>query len=603
MRSVHFAVVLATALAPSIAPSIALAHPIVPDGRANEWLARDAPAPDSAFIVRDREEPGEFVWRDSTGDARGAIDVTQLRVHGNPDGIGVFVRFAAPPPACAMVQLAIDLDRAPSSGAVTFDRDTSTQIRADSRPEFIVVATGSGGVVRDPAGRSVATFGASVGVDGLELFVPWMALGRAGWPTGVRFTTAAYCASDGANPDVVSSDALSSRVVDAMTDYGGPSAGTRHTRDEISDGTLDKVFSLHFVTSGTIPTALALQRVAPMVDRVRGGAWFELTNRTGEALSLDGYAFGDEGVAGGPDALFAIPSGITVMPGASITIAEDGAAYRAVYGRAATVELGATDPATPDAIALSTRGRGTFSIDPAGDELVVFDAERTLLDAFTFNASSFGGTAPYPALARNVALTRNPTGLDTDDGRLDFYPAGAPCAIDDHCEDRQCSFCDRGLCSDRPDGLRCATGLCSGQCSVGRCEREPSCDPDSGDAYPATDATDATDADDVADARDASATMDSGRDDSGSATDAARDASGVTDSSDGSVRDGMDLDAIDGSRDATTSDIAADAGARPPSVGCACRSAARTDAPTKPASILWSIVVIAALRRRRARFY
>lgn len=583
-------------------PSIAHAHPIVPDGRANEWLARDAPASDSAFIARDREEPGEFVWRDSSGDARGPVDVTQLRVHGNPDGIGVLVRFASAPPPCAMVQIAVDLDRTTASGALTFDRDTSTQIRADSRPEFIVVATGSGGIVRDPTGRSVATFGAGVGADGLEMFVPWTALGRASWPTGVRFSAVAYCASDGVTPDVVSGDALASRVVDALTDYGGPSTSARHTRDEISDGTLDKVFAMHFVTSGTIPTSITLQRVAPMIDRARGGAWFELTNRTSEPLSLDGYAFGDEGIAGGPDALFALPTGTTLAPGASITVAEDGAAYRSVFGRGANVELISTDPATPDAVALSTRGRGAFSIDSAGDELVVFDAERTLLDVFTFNASSFGGTAPYPSLGRNVALTRNPTGLDTDDGRLDFYPAGAPCATDLHCDDTQCSFCDRGLCSDRPDGLRCTSGLCAGQCSVGRCEREPSCDPDSGDAFPATDATDAaggvdSEADDAADVRDASATTDSARDDRGqdsSTPDTGSDSAAITDTID--ARDATEIDA----GDAATSDVASDGGTRPPSVGCTCRAAAWPRGARAP-WVVGSMLIAALVTRRGAR--
>jgi MYXO-CTERM domain-containing protein len=575
-------------------PTVAWAHPIVPNGLADEWLPRDAPATDSAFILRDREEPGELVWRDAAGDARGAVDVTQLRVHGNPDGIGLFVRFTAAPPACAMIQVAIDLDRASSSGALSFDRDTSTRIRADSRAEFIAVATASGGTVRDPSGRSVGTFGAAVGADGLEMFIPWTALGRASWPVGVRLSAAAFCASDGAQPDPVTSDALASRVHDALTDYGGPSTSVRHTRDEVSDGVIDKVFALYFVTSGTIPTALTIQRVAPMVDRARGGAWFELANRTSEALSLDGYAIGDEGIAGGPDGLFALPSGITVMPGASITVAEDGAAYRAVFGRAANVELGSTDPSTPDAVALTTRGRGAFSIDLAGDEVVLFDAERTLLDAFTFNGSSFGGTTPYPALSRNVALTRNPSGLDTDDCRIDFFAAGAPCATEAHCDDRQCSYCDRGLCADRADGLRCTAGTCPGQCSVGRCE--PMCRSDAGDSSASSDAEGTADA-----------TGDGGtaaRDDAGDAGDVA-----VTDVMDDMRRTDvtdvvttMDVTALqdvtDARRDALATDVDG-ALVSPPRTGCACRSAATGGSTGPVAAALAVLAAVSALRIRR----
>jgi hypothetical protein len=585
------------------------AHAIVPDGVATEWLTREAASADSALIVRDRDEPGELVWRDRAGDARGPDDVTQLRAHGNPDGIGFILRFAAAPSPCAQLQIAVDLDRAPSSGARTFSADSATNLRVDARPELILVATAAGGVALDPSGAVRARFGAGAGADGLELFVPWSALGLATWPAGMRITPALFCAPDRVTP-VAPMDRLSSAVIDALSDYGGPSPLARSTRDEVTDGAIDHVFALSFGTSGSIIQPLSVQRLAPLADPARGGPWIELRNRSAERVSLDGYALGDEAVPGGPDGLVALPPGLSLASGDTVVIAQDGAAYRRVYGAGADVELGATDPATPDALPLPSRGTGSLSWAATGDEVALFDAERTLLDVVTYNAGAYPGVRSHMGLASNAAITRSPLGLDTDDCQLDFYFAGAVCGRTEECPDTQCAQCESRVCAERPDGLDCAfAGCVAGRCFAGACvERADAGGCSVMDAsVPADASAEAGERDGSADVMDALATIDgeappndARAHDSAQVTDASReDRAQVTDASRedrAQVTDASreDIDAT--LADATPPDAGGTVGRGP---SCGCRAPGAGAASARASAILLAIAWLSARRARR----
>lgn len=589
----------------------ARAHAIVPDGVSNEWVSREPAAVDSARIVHDRDEPAEYVWRDRVGDARGADDLTQMRVHGNPDGLGFFFRFNAAPSACAQVQLAMDFDRASLSGAPTFSSDPNSRLRDDARAELVLVATAAGGVVRNSAGAEIARFGAGVGVDGLELFVPWTAMGMARWPTGLRVTPALFCAPDRVTP-AAPSDGLASAVIDALTDYGGPSMSTRTTRDEVSDGVIHHAFSLHFGISGSIRDGVHIRRLAPTATLARGGAWVELANNCDEALSLDRFAFGDEPIPGGPDGLVALPSGLSLAPGARLVIAQDGARYRSVFGVGADVELAGTDPSTPDATPLPTRGLGAISFDPSGDELAVFDEERTLLDVVNYNAGVYPMIRAYVPLAANTVISRSATGLDIDDNALDFYAAGAVCGAATDCPDSQCNTCGDRVCVERPDGLSCTIDGCPvGRCFVGVCTARPDAGMCVSDA--AVDAgQDSSDASIV----DATAGEDSASDADAARTDIAVDASTVMDAvamdsapSDAAADVFSSDRATDDARDATTASsdgattmdgaVTDDRGATPRS-GCSCRAA-----PTRENTARYPVVIAlgcAVFSRRRSRW-
>lgn len=451
----------------------ARAHDIIPDGLATEWLTREPAAIDSAIVVRDREEPGELVWRDRAGDARSDDDVTQMRVHGNPMGFGVLLRFAAAPSACAQVQIAVDLDRAPRVGAPTFSNDPATRLREDARAEWILVATAAGGVLRDATGAARGSFAAAVGADGLELFVPWASLGLARWPVAMRLTTALFCAPDRVHP-VAPSDGLPSAAIDVLTDYGGPASMPRATRDELSDGVIDHALTTRHGISGTIVVPLSVQRLAPLASREPGRAWIELVNRSDERLSLDGFAVGNEPMPGGAGALFELPRGRSLDRGATLIVALSGAAYRRFYGLEADVELFDTDPATPDATPLRARATGSLAFDPRGDEVAVFDEERTLVDVVPFNDGAYPGVRAFAPLTDELAITRNASGLDTDDCAVDFFGAGAVCGRTADCPDPQCNECDQRVCGERPDGLTCSIDRCPiGRCVAGACRARP----------------------------------------------------------------------------------------------------------------------------------
>jgi hypothetical protein len=582
------------------APGTVTAHAIVPDGVANEWVTREPASADSARIVRDRDEPAELVWRDRVGDARGGDDVTQLRAHGNPDGVGFLLRFSGAASPCAQLQIAIDLDRTPGAGAHTFSSEPNTRLRDDARAELFLIATRTGGVVRDGAGVERARFGAGVGADGLELFVPWSAMGLAGWPRGLRMTPVLFCAPDGVTP-VAPSDGVTSAAIDALTDYGAPSATVRATRDEVSDGVVNHAFAMHFGVSGAIREGMHIQRVALLASAARGGPWVELVNRSDERISLDRFAIGDEAIPGGGDGLSQLPAGLSVDAGGRVVIALDGAAYRSAFAVGADVELEGTDPMTPDATPLPARGTGSVRFDRAGDELALFDDERTLVDVLTYNGGDYPTIRAYPGLVEDTVITRSPTGLDIDDCALDFYALGAVCGTSADCPDTQCSDCRDRVCAERADGLACSIGGCAtGRCFAGACTLRADagvCASDAGEdardsgamaadvASPdvATDATVGDSAvDDVVDAR-ADAVADSAE---ATALDAARN-DGAMDARPDDAAASMDAAMVD------------DHGATPAPT-CACRAPAR-GASDGRWPLVACVALAAILRRKRAR--
>ncbi len=446
------------------------AHPIVPDGNAMEWLVRSSPSIDQGLVVRDREEPGEWVWTDRRGDARGVApdDLTEVRVHANLDGLGFMLRFAAPPSACLQAQIALDVDRVMGSGAAGFINAPNTLLSGQAGAEAIVVATARGASVHRVNMAPIAQ-GAGVGPDGLEIFVPWSSLGLAGVATGMRATLAIFCAPNGVQPQAPM-DGTVSEAVDTVTDYGGFSPVIRSTLDEVQDRTQDHFVDWYFGANGGLVAPLGVQRVAPSVALNRGAAWFDLRVFARENVSLNGFAFGNEATPGGPDGLVQLPDGLTLRPGESVTVAMDGARFLSAYTTHATVDVSATDPMALAAIALPTRARGSVVFDRLSDEVVVVDARRTVTDVVTYGAGNFAGVLPIPRIAEDTVFTRIPGGYDIDDGRLDFVLNGTVCGVGFACAERECSSCTQRVCLEQPDGRRCTqlAGLC-GTCFIGAC--------------------------------------------------------------------------------------------------------------------------------------
>jgi len=281
-------------------------------------------------------------------------------------------------------------------------------------------------------------------------------------------------------------------------------------------------------------------------------------------------------------------------------IAYDGAAYRSTFGVGADVELAATDPATPDAVALPSRGRGAIDFDPAVDEIAVFDEERTLLDVVNYNGGVYPMIRAYPSLAANTVISRSATGLDIDDNALDFFNAGSVCGAPTDCPDSQCNACADRVCVERPDGLSCSIDRCPiGRCFVGVCTARPdagACTSDAStdgasDAGPlgdgAQDGSDATlfdaGASDASSA-DAEPTADVIGDVIGdvredTAADRAMDASLPKDTRSMDVGDADGAGSLDGS--------VSDDRARAPSAGCSCRAA------TTARITAWHLVAVA----------
>ena len=99
------------------------AHSIVVDGASGDWWGTLPASANIGRIVRNAAGQGEYVWHDAAGDERTDLaspdsqaDITQVRVTGDTNGLGIFIGTTAAPSTNIQVQIAIDTDRVAESG-------------------------------------------------------------------------------------------------------------------------------------------------------------------------------------------------------------------------------------------------------------------------------------------------------------------------------------------------------------------------------------------------------------------------------------------------------------------------------------------------------
>ncbi len=512
MRSGTFLAAAGALCAAVLAGGAARAHPVTVDGSAAEWSSRVPNADNLGLVARNASSEGEYVWLDNNADTRTDLaspendaNITRVQYTGTSAGLAVLVRLnsATPSGAPVQVQLAIDTDRASGSGQNFLAGFADTQVDPNARWEYLVQTQfGSGGTARvlNTSFASVATVSAVRGADGVEMFIPWTALGLSAPPTTpLRFTVATF-RSQSSDDTVDIGGSGVSNALDAVSDYGLPRASAHpNTFTEVTDQVINYYADVYFGTSGEVYAPLMVTRFVAdaAASTVGGNEWVAVRNMTPGALSLGAFRIGDEETVAGTEGMYAFPA-TTLAAGATFIIAASGSHYAARYGRPADAEFATTaGDTTPDMTRSTAWGTGTFGLANAGDEILVLDPSNTIVDVATFGTGTYAGVTAAAQITVTARVYRRLLTLpDRDDNSVDFGDGGTTCATDTECTGG-CFRCDLNACAPRaagtacPDGNACngaetcdAAGVCAAgtplTCNDGNPCTTDSCDPASG---------------------------------------------------------------------------------------------------------------------------
>jgi hypothetical protein len=418
------------------------AHPVTVDGSATDWWSRGAIADNLGIIARDATGGGEYIWRDAAGDARTDIaspeteaDITRFQVTADTTSLYFLVRTVSAPSTAIQVQIAIDLDRTAGSGQVWFAGFSDTQVNNSARWEYLVrtrFASGGTAEVLDAALNPVTVVSAARGADGIEIAVPWSALGLSATPSApLRFTVASFRtdASD------MTLDILgTSNALDVVTDYGDPRTSSYpNTWSEVSDGIIDYYVDVYFNAQGEVYSPLLIQAFVSNSPGGSAGEWISIRNVSPMTQNLGACKLGDEETpdATGPEGMYTFPAGATLAPGGTYVVAQFGSNYFSKFGRNPDAEFDSTTSA-PDMVKFLAWATGAWGLANAGDEILLLDPSNTAIDIVTYGSSTYlspGLNHHAAAPAADEVHTRSAAGGDTDDCEADF--AGIALSIDD----------------------------------------------------------------------------------------------------------------------------------------------------------------------------
>jgi hypothetical protein len=419
-----------------LAPSAA-AHSIVVDGDPSEWFGVPTSTPDLARVQRDVGRRGEWLWRDAAGDVRAggpaALDLVELRLTADLTALSVLARLGAGVAVggegAPQLQLALDLDRFPGSGAGDFVAGAATQLASDAYWERLVrTRFGSGGAPAvhepsgawSPAGSAVCT---PLGV--VELRVPWSALGLPGPPEGpVRVSAALFVGRADDSVAVIQAPGVS-QAADVVTHYGDPGR-TDSTGTEVADGVLDHACDVWFDGDGDVIAPLTVSELY-FADGTNSH-WIEVYCAARAPVALQRFRLGDAEWpdSGGNEAMAQFPA-VVLAPGQDFVVARRGATYLSDRGVRADAECIASDAGTPDMLPdPAWSPQVAFLFPGGGDECLLVEVGGTVVDVAVFGVGQWPGVTGAGTVASLHSLERAAPDDDRDDCALDFTDQGTP---------------------------------------------------------------------------------------------------------------------------------------------------------------------------------
>jgi hypothetical protein len=447
-----------TALSPS-----ARAATVTVDGNPADWSTPAGSWTNLGQVIRTASYAGEYVWYDAAGDQRADFanslneDLVELRVTGDDTFVYFLVGLAdiqmpfgdgAP-----QVQIAVDLDRIPSSGQVDLGGFCDTLVSPNAAWEHLVQTRfgSAAGPYTTPMVYDVSWVGSPTGVaviddalETIEIGIPWAALGLTGPPATPLRLTVAVARSNTSDECWDIGGVGVPDVMDALTTYGDPAlaqqAATATWPDELSntDPVVDYHFDVWFVPSalastnpvyplGEVYSPLLISELlydTPGTDSAE--EWVELSNVTGAALDVTAYKITDAATPGSSsEGAQSLPSG-TLASGDVAVCAWDGDGFFNLYGFAPDY---ADTPGTTSALATASYpgwDGGSLALSNSGDELLLLDPFDTVVDAVAWEGGSVPGTVGTLTASTSESIARCWGDEDTNDVSADLVVEPTP---------------------------------------------------------------------------------------------------------------------------------------------------------------------------------
>jgi uncharacterized repeat protein (TIGR01451 family) len=193
-----------------------------------------------------------------------------------------------------------------------------------------------------------------------------------------------------------------------------------------------EVFQYDWRLSRPLFLPLLLQQHVPPADHLLlsevaylgSCEWVEVFNPTAVTVTLTGYRVGDAQRAAQYEGMYVFPQR-SLAPGEVLLVAGDATGCNLAYVPVA-YEMFGSHPAVPNLTRDPSWGTGDFGLGNSGDEVLLLDPSRRVVDVVIYAGGSYDDVVPHPGVEWGDTLERIPAFADTDDCSRDFRAGWSP---------------------------------------------------------------------------------------------------------------------------------------------------------------------------------
>jgi hypothetical protein len=144
------------------------------------------------------------------------------------------------------------------------------------------------------------------------------------------------------------------------------------------------------------------------------GEWIELYNPAASPFDLSRFKIGDAEFPGDREGMLRFPAGTVIAPQQVIVVANRAAQFIATHGFAPDFEMTDSDPQVPDLLKYVSWSTYSVELTDNGDEIILLNAEDSLVDAISWGTSTFAFNPAVPRVPEGHSLERRPADVDTN---------------------------------------------------------------------------------------------------------------------------------------------------------------------------------------------